>query len=145
YEEAARRALSGFSAGVHSIAAHYLLNHGTEEQKQKYLPRMARGELVGAIAMTEPGAGSDLQGVRTRAVREGDHYVINGSKTFISYGYLTELVLVVGKTDPYQVAGGTTILIVETRYLPSYQVGRVLDKLGYKSQDTSEMLFADAR
>lgn len=145
YEEAARRALSGFSAGVHSIAAHYLLNHGTEEQKQKYLPRMARGELVGAIAMTEPGAGSDLQGVRTRAVREGDHYVINGSKTFISNGFLTELVLVVVKTDPNQGARGTSIMIVETRDLPGYRVGRVLDKIGLKSQDTSELFFEDVR
>src|SRR5690606_2544850 len=145
YEEAARRALSGFSAGVHSIAAHYLLNHGTEEQKQKYLPRMARGELVGAIAMTEPGAGSDLQGVRTRAVREGDHYVINGSKTFISNGFLAELVLVVVKTDPSQGARGTSIMIVETADLPGYRVGRVLDKIGLKAQDTSELFFEDVR
>src|SRR5690606_38684924 len=125
--------------------AHYLLNQGTEEQKQKYLPRMARGELVGAIAMTEPGAGSDLQGVRTRAIREGDHYVINGSKTFISNGFLTELVLVVVKTDPSQGARGTSIMIVETADLPGYRVGRVLDKIGLKAQDTSELFFEDVR
>jgi acyl-CoA dehydrogenase len=86
YEELARRGLSGFGQGVHSMCAHYVYNYGTEVQKQRWLPRMARGELIGAIAMTEPGAGSDLQGVRTRAVREGDHYRINGSKIFITNG-----------------------------------------------------------
>ena len=80
YEELARRGLSGFGQGVHSICAHYLLNHGTLEQKQRFLPRMARGELIGAIGMTEPSAGSDLQGLKTRAVRDGDSYVVNGSK-----------------------------------------------------------------
>jgi acyl-CoA dehydrogenase len=141
YEEMARRSLTGMNASVHSIVAHYLLNHGTEEQKRRYLPRMARGEIVGAIAMTEPGAGSDLQGVRTRAERQGDHYVINGSKTFISNGYLAGLVLVVAKTDPAQKAKGMSILIVETENRPGYQVGRVLDKIGLKAQDTSELFF----
>jgi acyl-CoA dehydrogenase len=88
YEELARRGLSGFGQGVHSICAHYLVNHGTEEQKHRFLPRMASGELIGAIGMTEPGAGSDLQGLKTRAVRDGDDYVINGSKIFITNGYL---------------------------------------------------------
>lgn len=140
-EEMARRGLSGMSVSVHSIVAHYLLNHGTEEQKRRYLPRMARGEIVGAIAMTEPGAGSDLQGVRTRAERDGNGYIINGSKTFISNGYLAGLVLVVAKTDPAQKAKGMSILIVETDRRPGYQVGRVLDKIGLKAQDTSEMFF----
>jgi len=130
---------------VHAIVSHYLLNHGTEAQKRKYLPRLARGELVGAIAMTEPGAGSDLQGVRTRAERHGDHYLINGSKTFISNGFLAELVLVVAKTDPGQRARGTSILIVETEGCEGYRVGRVLDKLGLKGQDTSELFFDDVR
>jgi acyl-CoA dehydrogenase len=143
YEEMARRSLNGMNSSVHSIVAHYLLNHGTEDQKRRYLPRMARGEIVGAIAMTEPGAGSDLQGVRTRAERRGDHYVINGSKTFISNGYLAGLVLVVAKTDPAQKAKGTSILIVETENQPGYTVGRVLDKIGLKAQDTSELFFAD--
>src|SRR5580698_8905270 len=99
YEELARRGLNGFGQGVHSIAAHYLLNHGTEAQKRRYLPRLASGELVGAIAMSEPGAGSDLQGIRTRAERSGDDYLISGSKTFITNGYLAGLVVLVAKTD----------------------------------------------
>ena len=145
YEEMARRSLTGMNSSVHSIVAHYVLNHGTEEQKQRYLPRMARGEIVGAIAMTEPGAGSDLQGVRTRAERQGEHYVINGSKTFITNGYLAGLVLVVAKTDPTQKAKGTSILIVETENQPGYQVGRVLDKIGLKAQDTSELFFDNVK
>lgn len=145
YEEMARRSLTGLGASVHSIVAHYLLNHGTEEQKRNYLPRMARGELVGAIAMTEPGAGSDLQGIRTRAERRGNEYVINGSKTFITNGYLAGLVLVVAKTEPAQKAKGMSILIVETKDRPGYEVGRVLDKIGLKAQDTSELFFDNVR
>ena len=145
YEEMARRGLSGMSTSVHSIVAHYFLNHGTEAQKQRFLPRMAKGELVGAIAMTEPGAGSDLQGVRTRAEKRGDGYVINGSKTFITNGYLAGVVLVVCKTDPALAARGTSILIVETADCPGFRVGRVLDKIGMKAQDTSELFFADVR
>jgi len=149
YEEMARRGLTGMSPSVHSIVAHYILNHGSEEQRRRFLPRMARGELVGAIAMTEPGAGSDLQGVRTRAERRTDsggaHYLINGSKTFITNGYLAGVVLVVCKTDPTQGARGTSILIVETPDCPGYRVGRVLDKMGLKAQDTSELFFDDVR
>ncbi|MDQ7958429.1 MAG: acyl-CoA dehydrogenase family protein [Pseudomonadota bacterium] len=173
HEEMARRGLTGMSNSVHSIVAHYFLNHGTEAQKRKYLPAMARGELVGAIAMTEPGAGSDLQGIRTRAVRDGDAYVIDGSKTFITNGYLAGLILVVCKTDPAQGARGTSILIVETRrpapgrsqaglsrsggdsspgdesggtvICPGFKVGRVLDKMGMKAQDTSELFFDGVR
>ncbi len=141
YDAMSRRGLTGMSPSVHSIVAHYLLNHGTEAQKQTYLPRMARGELVGAIAMTEPGAGSDLQAVRTRAERRGDRYVINGSKTFISNGYLAGLVLVVAKTNPAERASGTSIIIVETKDAKGFRVGRVLDKLGLKAQDTSELFF----
>ncbi|QRI92303.1 acyl-CoA dehydrogenase family protein [Delftia lacustris] len=143
HEEMARRALSGMSNSVHSIVAHYLLNHGTEAQKRKYLPAMARGELVGAIAMTEPGAGSDLQGVRTRAELRNGRYRINGSKTFITNGLLAGLILVVCKTDPAQGARGTSILIVETRDCAGFRVGRVLDKMGMKAQDTSELFFDD--
>ncbi|CAB5708005.1 Acyl-CoA dehydrogenase, short-chain specific [Delftia tsuruhatensis] len=143
HEEMARRGLTGMGNSVHSIVAHYLLNHGTEAQKRRYLPAMARGELVGAIAMTEPGAGSDLQGVRTRAERRGDHYRINGSKTFITNGFLAGLVLVVCKTDPGQGARGTSILLVETRDCAGFRVGRVLDKMGMKAQDTSELFFDD--
>jgi acyl-CoA dehydrogenase len=145
YEEMCRRSLTGMNASVHSIVAHYFLNHGTEAQKSHYLPRMARGEIVGAIAMTEPGTGSDLQGIRTRAQREGDHYVLNGSKTFISNGFLAGVVLVVCKTDPGQGASGTSILIVDTENCPGFRVGRVLDKMGLKAQDTSELFFDDVR
>jgi len=145
YEAMSRRGLTGMSVSVHSIVAHYFLNHGTDEQKKKYLPRMARGELVGAIAMTEPGAGSDLQGVRTRAERKGDQYVINGSKTFITNGYLAGVVLVVAKTDSLAGAHGTSILIVETKDCEGYSVGRVLDKIGLKAQDTSELFFDNVR
>jgi len=141
YEECSRRGLSGWGNSVHTIVAHYFLNHGTEEQRQRYLPRMARGELVGAIAMTEPGTGSDLQGIRTRAEKQGEHFVINGSKTFITNGFLAGVVLVVCKTDPTQGARGTSILIVETEHCEGFRVGRVLDKMGMKSQDTSELFF----
>jgi len=145
YEEMARRGLSGMSTSVHAIVAHYFLNHGTPEQKQRFLPRLARGELVGAIAMTEPGAGSDLQGVRTRAERQGDDYVIHGSKTFITNGHLAGVVLVVCKTDPAQGARGMSILIVETQDCPGYSGGRMLDKIGMKAQDTSELFFDGVR
>jgi acyl-CoA dehydrogenase len=145
YEECARRGLSGWGNSVHTIVAHYFLNHGTDEQKRRYLPRLASGELVGAIAMTEPGAGSDLQGVRSRAEKHGDgdtaHYVLNGSKTFITNGYLAGVVLVVCKTDPAAGAKGTSILIVETQGCEGFRVGRVLDKMGMKAQDTSELFF----
>ena len=145
YEEMSRRALTGMASSVHSIVAHYFLNHGTEAQKRSYLPRMARGELVGAIAMTEPGAGSDLQGVRTRAEKKDGGYVVNGSKTFITNGFLAGVVLVVCKTDPTQGAKGTSILIVETEGCKGFRVGRVLDKIGMKAQDTSELFFDDVR
>jgi len=142
-EELARRGLSGWAHSVHSIVAHYFLNHGTEDQKQRYLPRLASGELVGAIAMTEPGAGSDLQGIRSRAERTREGYRLSGSKTFITNGFLAGVVLVVCKTDPGQGARGTSILIVETEGTPGFRVGRVLDKMGMKSQDTSELFFDD--
>jgi len=145
HEEMARRALSGMSIGVHVIAARYLLNHGTEEQKRRYLPRMAKGELVGAIAMTEPGAGSDLQAIRTRAERHGNQYTLNGSKTFISNGYLAELVVVVCKTDPAERSRGISLMLVETKDCAGFRVGRLLDKIGLKAQDTAELFFDDVR
>jgi acyl-CoA dehydrogenase len=145
YEETARRGLSGMATSVHSIVAHYFLNHGTDAQKRRYLPRLASGEWVGAIAMTEPGAGSDLQGLRTRAERQGDHYVIDGSKTFITNGYLAGVVLVVCKTDASQGARGTSILMVETEGCAGFRVGRLLDKVGMKAQDTSELFFDGVR
>ncbi|MDH4106304.1 MAG: acyl-CoA dehydrogenase family protein [Gammaproteobacteria bacterium] len=145
YEETLRRGLSGFGQGVHSICAHYVLNYGTEEQKQRWLPRMARGELIGAIGMTEPGAGSDLKGIRTRAVRDGDHYVVNGSKIFITNGGSAELLMLVVRTDPSDRSRGLSILMVETTDLPGYRVGRVLDKMGLQAQDTAELFFEDVR
>src|SRR5579862_8166548 len=145
YEELGRRGLTGFGQGVHSICAHYLLNHGTEEQKRRFLPSMARGELIGAIGMTEPSAGSDLQGIKTRATRDGDGYIVNGSKIFITNGYLAELIALVVKTQQGEGAKGTSILMVETKDLAGYRVGRILDKMGLKSQDTSELFFEDVR
>lgn len=144
-EELYRSSLTGMNVAVHSIVAHYLLNHGTPQQKAKWLPRMARGEMVGAIAMTEPGAGSDLQGVRLRAVRDGGDYLLNGAKTFISNGFLAGLVLVVARTDPGAGSKGISIIAVETDGLPGYRVGRLLDKIGMKAQDTAELFFDDVR
>ena len=144
-EEMGRHGITSFGHMVHSILAHYVLNYGSEEQKRNWLPRMASGELVGAIAMTEPGAGSDLQAVKTRAVREGDHYVINGSKTFISNGLHAGLVGVVAKTDPSRGAKGISIIMAETKDLPGYRVGRVLDKIGQNGWDTAEQFFDDCR
>lgn len=145
YEETARRGISSFGQGVHSIAAHYVLNYGTEEQKQRWLPRMARGELIGAIAMTEPNAGSDLKGIRTRAVRDGDHYVVSGSKIFITNGGTAEILMLVVRTDPNDRSRGLSILMVETTDLKGYRVGRVLDKMGLQGQDTAELYFEDVR
>ena len=145
YEETSRRALNGMNTSVHAIVAHYLLNHGTPQQKQRYLPRLASGELIGAIAMTEPGTGSDLQAVRTRADRTADGYVVNGSKTFISNGGQAGLIVLVAKTDPEQRARGVSLLLVETENLPGYRVGRVLDKMGLHAQDTAELFFDDVK
>jgi acyl-CoA dehydrogenase len=144
-EELGRRGITSLGHSVHSIVAHYLLNYGTEEQKQRWLPRMASGELVGAIAMTEAGAGSDLQAVKTRAHLVDGHYVIKGSKTFISNGYHAGLVAVVAKTDPGQRAKGISIIMVETRDQPGYRVGRVLEKIGQNGWDTAELFFDDVR
>ena len=144
-EELGRRGITSLGHSVHSIVAHYLLNYGTEEQKQRWLPRMASGELVGAIAMTEAGAGSDLQAVKTRAHLDDGQYVIKGSKTFISNGYHAGLVAVVAKTDPGQRAKGISIIMVETRDQPGYRVGRVLDKIGQNGWDTAELFFDDVR
>jgi alkylation response protein AidB-like acyl-CoA dehydrogenase len=131
---------------VHSdIVAHYLLNNGTEEQKQRYLPGMVSGDIVGAVAMTEPGAGSDLQGIRTSAKRDGDSYVINGAKTFITNGQHCDLVIVVARTNP-EVSGsrGTTLFLVDTD-LPGFARGRNLEKIGLHASDTSELFFEDVR
>lgn len=133
-----------FGIHVHAIVAHYLLNQGTEAQKLKYLPKLASGEMVAAIAMSEPGAGSDLKGIRTSAVRTADGYKVNGSKTFISNGYLADLVVVVVKTDADAGAKGVSLLLMETKDNPGFRVGRILEKVGQKGQDTCELFFDDA-
>jgi len=142
-EEVGRHGITSFGHSVHSILAHYVLNYGSEAQKADWLPRMATGELVGAIAMTEPGAGSDLQAVKLRAERAGDAYVLNGAKTFISNGLHAGLVGVVARTDPALGSKGISIIMVETKDLPGYRVGRVLDKIGQNGWDTAEMFFDD--
>jgi acyl-CoA dehydrogenase len=126
------------------IVADYILAYGSEEQKRAYLPKAVSGELILAIAMTEPGAGSDLQGVRTTAVKDGNHYVINGSKTYISNGQTADLIIVVAKTDPTQGARGVSLLLVEADR-EGFARGRNLDKIGLKGADTSELFFQDVR
>jgi acyl-CoA dehydrogenase len=149
HEVAINRALSlagfdAFGAPLHSgIVAPYILHYGTEEQKRRWLPRLATGELVGAIAMTEPGAGSDLQGVRTRAVRHGNGYVLNGAKTFISNGQHANLVIAVAKTDPAAGAKGISLMVVETDEVQGFRRGRKLKKLGFDAADTSELFFEE--
>jgi len=145
FDELAAAGDTSFGVHVHIIVAHYLLNHGTEEQKRRYLPLLASGAMIGAIAMSEPAAGSDLQGIRTRAVRDGDGYVINGSKIFISNGYLADLIVVVAKTDAAAGARGISLLLVETRNVEGFRVGRILDKVGQKGQDTCELFFDNVR
>ena len=144
-EEVSRLGLTGIGFGLHSdIAVPYILHNGSEAQKQKYLPRCISGEIVTAIAMTEPGTGSDLQGVKTTAVLDGDEYVINGSKTFITNGQQADLVIVVCKTDPSAGAKGISLILVEAG-TPGFDKGTNLEKVGMKAQDTSELFFQDVR
>jgi acyl-CoA dehydrogenase len=138
--------VDGFGIALHNaIVAPYILHYGSEEQKKKWLPKMATGELIGAIAMTEPGAGSDLQGIKTRAEKEGNQYLINGSKTFITNGQNANLIIVVTKTDPTKGAKGTSLIVVETDEVEGFTRGRNLDKIGLKANDTSELFFNDVR
>jgi acyl-CoA dehydrogenase len=132
--------------GVQSIVAHYILAYGSQEQKHRWLPRMACGELVGAIGMTEPDCGSDLQAIRTAARKEGDHYVIDGSKTFITNGSHASLICLTVRTDP-KVSGpkALSLLVLEPRDLPGYRVGRPLQKIGQHARDTCELFFDGVR
>jgi acyl-CoA dehydrogenase len=141
---AARQNLEGFALGLHNvIITPYIILHGTEEQKHRWLPKLVSGERVSAIAMTEPGAGSDLQSIRTTARRDGDGYRITGSKTFISNGQVADFIVVVAKTDPTLGSRGVSLLIVETDQVEGFRRGKKLDKIGLDAQDTSELFFDD--
>jgi alkylation response protein AidB-like acyl-CoA dehydrogenase len=145
-EEMVRIGASGVGFGLHNdVIAPYLRDLATEEQKQRWLPGFCSGELITAIAMTEPGAGSDLQGIQTTARKDGDGWVLNGSKTFITNGINSDLVIVVARTDPdAPAAKGTSLLVVE-RDMPGFSRGRNLEKVGLKAQDTAELFFDDVR
>lgn len=144
-EEAAAGRHSGLGFTLQNdVIAPYLLELANEEQKQRWLPGFCSGEIISAIAMTEPGTGSDLQGIKTRAVRDGDHYVLNGSKTFITNGIHADLVIVVACTDPDKGAQGFSLLVVE-RGMEGFERGRHLDKIGLEAQDTAELSFTDVR
>ena len=148
-EELSRGGWSGIGYSLHSeIVAPYILHYGSEAQKARYLPRLASGEMIGAIAMSEPAAGSDLQGVKTTALRksdeQGEYFLVNGSKTFITNGWHADLVIVVAKTNPAAGAKGTSLLLME-RGMPGFDKGKRLKKIGLKAQDTSELFFNDVR
>jgi acyl-CoA dehydrogenase len=136
---------TAFAIPVHAIVAKYILNQGTEVLRRRYLPPLASGEMIGAIAMTEASGGSDLQSIRTRAERAGDHWVLNGAKTFISNGSLADLIIVVARTGSEPGAKGISLLLLETRDAQGFRVGRVLEKIGQKGQDTCELFFDDVR
>ena len=146
-EEMSRLGYGGIATGysIHSnIVAPYINNFGTEEQKAQWLPGMVSGEILGALAMTEPGAGSDVQGIRTNAVKDGDEWILNGSKIFITNGILADMVIVAAITDPGKGAKGTSLFLVDTT-LPGFQRGKKIDKIGQHTSDTAELFFQDVR
>jgi acyl-CoA dehydrogenase len=141
-DQQAKHGVDGFAASLHNtIILPYLVRHGTEEQKQKYLPKLVTGELVSAIAMTEPGVGSDLQSITTTALRDGNGYRINGAKTYISNGQTADFIVVVAKTDPNERAKGISLMLLETEGAAGFQRGKKLDKIGLDAADTSELFF----
>ena len=146
-EELASIGFPDFSIPLQNvILAPYYIQYATEEQKQRWLPRMATGDLVAALAMSEPGAGSDVRAIKTHARRDGDHYIVNGQKTFITHGHTADLICLAVKTDVAEAGvGGFSLLIVETQKTPGFSRGRRLDKVGLKAQDTAELFFEDAR
>jgi acyl-CoA dehydrogenase/long-chain-acyl-CoA dehydrogenase len=144
--EANRAGIDGWGGPLHNaIVIPYIVHYGSEEQKQRWLPKLISGESIGAIAMTEPSGGSDLQNVRTQARRDGNHYVIRGAKTFITNGATADLVVTVAKTDPSKGAKGISLFVVEPSEVEGFRRGRKLDKIGLKSNDTSELFFDDVR
>lgn len=146
YDAQFRVGATSLGVAAHSgLVTPYLVAYANDEQRQRWLPRMVTGEYIGAIAMTEPGAGSDLKALRTTARRDDDHYVINGSKTFISNGGMADLVLVATTTDPSAGAKGISLIVVETANLTGFKVGRLLNKMGLRGQDTAELYFEDVR
>jgi acyl-CoA dehydrogenase len=143
-DQVARRDISGFAVSLHNgIVTPYVVTHGSDEQKRRWLPRLCNGELIAAVAMSEPNAGSDLQRMRTTAHRDGNGYRISGQKTFISNGQLANFIVVAAKTDPASGAKGISLLVVETEEVKGFRRGRNLDKLGCEAQDTSELFFDD--
>jgi acyl-CoA dehydrogenase len=141
-DQQAKHGVDGFAASLHNtIILPYLVRHGTEEQKQKYLPKLVTGELVSAIAMTEPGVGSDLQSITTTALKDGNGYRINGAKTYISNGQTADFIVVVAKTDPNERAKGISLMLLETEGAEGFQRGKKLDKIGLDAADTSELFF----
>ena len=145
-EEEVFSGVAAFGLTVHSgIVAHYILHYGSEEQRLRWLPKMATGEMVGAICMTEPDVGSDLQNVRTTAIRDGDTYVVNGAKTFVTNGQHANLLCLVVKTDPDEGAKGVSLLMLETEGSEGFSRGRNLKKIGLEANDTSELFFEDVR
>ena len=143
-DQQAKNGVEGFAASLHNtVILPYLVRHGTEEQKKKYLPRLVSGDLVSAIAMTEPGVGSDLQSITTTALKDGNGYKINGAKTYISNGQIADFIIVVAKTDPNERAKGISLMLLETDGAEGFQRGKKLDKIGLDSQDTSELFFDD--
>jgi acyl-CoA dehydrogenase len=143
-DQQAKHGVEGFAASLHNtVILPYLVRHGTEEQKKKYLPKLVTGELVSAIAMTEPGVGSDLQSITTTALKDGNGYRINGAKTYISNGQTADFIIIVAKTDPKERAKGISLMLLETEGSEGFQRGKKLDKIGLDAADTSELFFDD--